>query len=50
MHELIELLDHSLQESPMADQEVGELTHNIHDISSDLCLGVLSVSVFTKVQ
>ena len=50
MHELVELVHHGLQEGPVIDEEVRELTHHVHDIARNERLRVLRVALLTKVE
>lgn len=50
MHELAELVYHSLQEGPVRLQKVRKLARYIHDVSRYLCLIPFAFRFFAKVQ
>ena len=50
MHELAELVYHSLQEGPVRLQKVRELARHVHNVSRYLCLVNFAFRIFAEVQ
>jgi len=50
VHKFVQLVHYSLQESPVVDEEVGELAHHVHDVGGDECLRVFCRALLAKVK
>ena len=50
MHELKQLVDHSLEEFPVCSKEAWVLSHHIHDIWGNDCLVVFATLLFTQAK